>query len=197
MLYELLHYLVAGVTGVLLGFNQALQYIYVLQRTQSHWFLILGFSSEDKNKPETLWWSVGMQSFVSCKVEDTKPMEPQCCGLPTCLASLRVDLSAVPGKWELPKGTGYLAELLAISYRQYLIPPTVLLGLNVPYSEKTSHQPAQSDVHQLWDWLVWTQRPLPAIMGTSIKGQSLCSVSGLSHWRKSPIQLKHIFCLLS
>lgn len=134
-----------------------------------------------------------MQSFVSCVVEETKPKEPWCCGLPTCLASLRVGLSAFPGRWELPKGTGYSAELLAISYHQYLTPPILMLERNAPYNDKTSHQPAQSDAHQLWGWLVWTQRPLPPRAGTSIKGQSLCSVSGLPYCRKSPTQLKHIF----
>lgn len=48
MLCELLHYLVAGVTGVLVGFNQILQYSYMLQRTQSHWFLILGLALKTK-----------------------------------------------------------------------------------------------------------------------------------------------------
>lgn len=135
-----------------------------------------------------------MQSFVSCKVEETKSAEPQCCGLPTCLASLRVDLSAFPGRWELPKGTGYLAELLAISYHQYLTPAILMLGLNVPYSDETSHQPAQSDGHQLWGWLVWTQRPLPPSMGTSIKGQSLCLVC---HTEESHQSNFTFFCLLS
>lgn len=33
MFCELLHYLVAGITRVLVGFNQALKYSYVLQST--------------------------------------------------------------------------------------------------------------------------------------------------------------------
>lgn len=72
MFSELLHYLVAGVTRMLVGFNQPLKCTYMLQSTL---LLISGSDSGNKNNPETLVLSIVMQSFASCMAEAPKTLK--------------------------------------------------------------------------------------------------------------------------